>query len=120
MLSTKITFAEVLTAVAPELKDLPLDVTNPVMAWINDEFAEGNWPSLTQARRAAMFLAAHVLTMRARENGGTAPLQSIRVGDISKTYAVSMAADAHACSTTGYGREYLRLHKRVNARWAVT
>lgn len=120
MLTTKITFAEVITAVAPELASLPLDQTNPVLAWINEEINEAAYGSPELARVAARYLAAHVLTMNKTASGGNAPLQSIRVGDISKTFATSMAADVHACSRTGYGVEYLRRVKNVNARWAVT
>lgn len=106
-------------ALAPELGTLSVGTQNLIVEEANGEVIAKNWPNEARAKSAARYLAAHKGTLLKRGGGG-APLQSVSMGGVSKTYAVSMAADASVLRSTSYGQEYLRLLKLYAPRHAVT
>ena len=74
-------------------------------AWGSDELAD----------LAHTYLAAHILKLQALwAAAGNAPsgqLQSVKDGDLSKTYGLFQAGTAseHELMSTAYGREFVRL-----------
>lgn len=88
--------------------------------------------SAAVANRIGIQLAAHFATERFGGTGAggggagaSGPLQSVTVGPVSKTFAVSSAFTSGSVSnaalaTTKYGREYLRLTRLFSPRFAVT
>lgn len=120
-LSTAITQADV-TAIAPELGGSALnnDTWTAILADVTEQVNESAFPSAAAARRAAAYLAAHLATfsMAKGGTGGSAPVQSETVGEVSRTYAISVASDVGNLQSTGYGREWLR-RCRLNGGFLV-
>ena len=57
------------------------------------------------------YLTAHLLTRSANGGSAAGPVQSEKVGDLSRTYAVS--SGGNALGSTAYGAEYLRLRSTL-------
>lgn len=105
-------------AIAPELSEVPQETRDRVLGWVNADLNVSAWGSEARAARAGCYLAAHLLTLsKPGGAGGKAELQSITVGAVSKSYAVS--SEKGALSSTGYGREYARLLSVTPGRWLV-
>lgn len=106
------------TALAPELSTLPTSQQDLALEQAKQEVHGGTWGSDAKAKTGARYLAAHLGTML--KTKGSAPLQSVSAGGVSKTFAMSVASDASALLSTSYGREYQRLLKLRGVHMAVT
>lgn len=108
-------------AIAPELGDDALADAQWLLLLETAALQVVGFPTERKAQIAGAWLAAHLGTVQKPNSGsGSAPLQSISVGAVSKTFAVSMAMDASSLQSTSYGREYDRLVKMWCPRMAVT
>jgi hypothetical protein len=106
-------------ALAAELTTLSAAAQTAVLDQVAAEVVVAKWPSQAKADLAASWLARHLGTL-AKQGGGTAALQSVSVGGVSKTFATSVAMDASSLQQTRYGTEYLRLRRAWLPRSAVT
>lgn len=104
---------EEVQALAPELAGAALSdgAWAVLIANVNAQVNEAVFATAARARVAALYLAAHLATFAKTTGGagGSAPVQSESVGDVSVTYAISMAQDVSSLQQTFYGREYQRL-----------
>lgn len=105
-------------ALASELATLPAAAQTAVLDQVAVEVVVAKWPSQAKADLAAAWLARHLGTL-AKQGGGTAALQSVSVGGVSKSFAVS-STDPGSLQQTRYGAEYLRLRRSWLPRSAVT
>ncbi len=110
MADLTITWADVTTAFPNDtaLAALPTDTQDDILADVVLEVSVTNFGGQARALAAGKFLAAHLGTIRAVGVGSTPALQSISVGSVSKTFAVSVAVDSFALDGTSYGKEYRR------------
>jgi hypothetical protein len=66
----------------------------------------------TKANLAVIYLSAHLLAIG--KNGSSGVVQSEKVGDIQRTYAVNAPTDASGgLGSTGYGAAFLNLRRQV-------
>lgn len=108
-----------IVGLAPELSTLTATQQTLIVDQLDSEFVTTNWPSEARAKIAATWLGAHLGAVLKR-GGGNAPVQSISVGGVSKTYATSVSEDASILRSTSYGQEYLRQLRIYGVRHAVT
>lgn len=102
---------EQLTDFAPALASLSDGELDAAVAHANlqlDADVWGDWLEM-----GLLNLAAHLGTMAARR-GTAGSVQSEAVGQVSRSYAVSVAADGAALRSTAYGAEYQRLANLLN------
>lgn len=95
--------------IAPELSTVDLAVQAAIVADVKLFLV--NVAALGGAARAtatAKYLAAHLASASASGRAGNAPLQSVSIGGVSKSFAMSVAEGVSILETTGYGREYQR------------
>ncbi len=92
---------------APELASLDEDAQDLILGMVDAQLSE-DWEDLRDT--AALYLAAHLGALTKR-GGSAGAVQSESVGQVSRTYAVSMAAGAGLYGSTVYGQEYERLAK---------
>jgi hypothetical protein len=91
------------TAMAPELSDVPVSAQDEILADV-DDLPDDVWGArLTQGKLA---LARHLGTMQKRR-GQPGQLGAKHVGDISATYVHGQNPSAY--SSTSYGVEFERL-----------
>lgn len=98
--------AEVI-AIAPELAGKETLIGTLIADAIID-FQGAPWASETRAKRALKWLVAHQTVLVSRGSNGAGRLQSIRVGDVAKTFAADARGDGEFAATP-YGEQYLRL-----------
>lgn len=98
------------TAIAPELSTVAAAGQTAILGQVNDEeIKDATWPSVAKANRARRYLAAHLATLTLSARGGVGPIQSESVGNVSRSYAVSVSEGSNNLDGTAYGKEYRRL-----------
>lgn len=105
---TAITWSDVV-AIAPELSSVGASTQAAILADVYTEVVVDNWYSEARANRAAKYLAAHLATLTVGARGGAGPVQSRSVGQVSESFAVSVAEGSNNLDSTAYGKEYRRL-----------
>lgn len=110
-MSLSITWADVV-AVAPELSSVDLATQTKVLADTAAGMNEDVWgPKLNTA---APWLAAHLATLTKRSGTGGQVI-SESVGQVSRTYASSVAQGSGMYGSTVYGVEFERIMKTLPA-----
>lgn len=109
--------------IASELASLDDAQWESVLADVELEVNVAAFGSQANADRAAKYLAAHLATTLFGTSGGggaAGAVQSVSVGQVSKTFAVPGQVKESAYGGTKYGQEYLRLVRLYCARIAVS
>lgn len=108
--------------IAPELATLDVAqqtaIVADVKAFVVNVAALGGD---ARATATAKYLAAHLGSLTKGDGAGaSAPLQSVSIGGVSKSFAVSVAEGVSVLESTRYGREYQRrVRSSVLARMPV-
>lgn len=122
MADLTITWADVTTAFPNDtaLAAVPEDTQDDILADVVLEVSVTAFGGQARALAAGKYLAAHLASIGAAGRGGTPALQSISVGDVSKSFGLSVGRDAFALNATSYGQEYRRrLRQAGRARLVV-
>jgi hypothetical protein len=97
--------------VAPEFASKTDSEILEFAAEAENELSETAWGKLYP--RALALVTAHLMKMSANASSGiTGELTSVKVGNLSRTYAQSSNND-NAFSLTTYGKEFLRIRKQI-------
>ena len=94
----------------PNLAAVPTATQNSILAFVFRFLHQPSWGAMYDD--GCMFLAAHLasLSLRGGGVGGTFPLQSERVGDVSRTYDTSMIINGVGnLAATAWGEQYSML-----------
>lgn len=105
-MSISLTAADVV-AIAPELTGEDSRIT-ALISDLQPSFEAGAWSSVERATRALKWFVAHLATVQKR-GGAAGPVQSEKVGEVSRTYAVSTSGDQDQACSTPYGQMYQRI-----------
>jgi hypothetical protein len=97
--------------IAPELSTVPEDTFAALIDDAAAQMNEGVWGARYEL--GMKYLVAHLATLTVTK--GAPPLQSVTVGPVSRSYAMSVSESASALRSTSYGLEYLRLVQIVAA-----
>ena len=95
---------ELFKCLVPEFANKDPVVLNKIASVVSECFNECVWGS--KIDMGLVYAVAHTLKMSTRAGAGGV-IQSEKVGDLSRTYAVE--ADESLWGQTSYGKEYLRL-----------
>lgn len=101
-MTISITWADV-EAIAPELATVATATKNAILADLPLQMNETVWAE--KLNLGAKYLAAHLATISARRGAGGA-IQSQSVGQVSRTFAASMASGQALFGSTSYGVIY--------------
>lgn len=109
-------------ALAPELADLSPAGQDLILAQVAEEVSTTKFGSQERADIAAGWLARHLGTLAKKGGGAGGQLQSVRVGEVSKTFAVQAAGSSWSeeLARTWYGQQYLRCVRLWCPRFAST
>lgn len=112
-----ITWASDVVAIAPELASVVTATQNKILAFVDLQFNTTLWGDKLDMGKT--YLAAHLGTLSRRAGAG-GPVVSESVGQVSRSYAASIASGAAMLESTSYGLEYKRLLRQLpGARFTV-
>lgn len=102
--------------VAPEFKNKAESELQPFVDEAELEVSEKKWGKFHP--RAWALMTAHLKKMfdisdTGQASGGNAQLKKTKVGDLEREYVVPTNAQADTLNLTIYGKEYIRLRKKI-------
>jgi hypothetical protein len=108
-----ITWAQVTTSFPGDagLAALAVGTQDDILERVNnEEIHDATWRTAAKADRARRYLAAHLGSIASGVNpGARGAVQSESVGQVSRSFALSVAQGSNPLDSTGYGKEYMRL-----------
>jgi hypothetical protein len=110
-------------SLAPELAGLTVSAQESILEQVAEEVGTKQFGTQNRTNIAAVWLARHLGALELSKSFGGQLVQSVRAGDVSKTFQapqVAQTVSAQAFNRTGYGIEYLRLCRLWLPRFAVT
>jgi hypothetical protein len=101
--------------IAPEFASPAISASDfaAVLGDVLLEISPTIWGSQQMADRATKYLVAHSLAMAHPELSVPGPVQSERVGEVSRTFAVGAPLDPDSYDMTRYGKEFKRLRRMM-------
>lgn len=100
----------IFAAVAPQYASTPVATLNTLYGLAEHTVNDDVWTDWAEHGKA--LLVAHMLAM-AERGSASGPVESERVGDLSRTYAIATttSTDDDSLNETAYGREFLRVRR---------
>lgn len=103
---------KIIELVAPDVADDHLDSElDTAIELATARVSSGVWGD--RYRQGVAYLAAHVLTIAAREGSGVGPITSEKAGKVSRSYGFSAQADSGGYGSTEYGKQFLQLRSEL-------
>lgn len=104
------------TVVAPEFKNKSSSFLEPFVTEAELEVSEKKWGKFHP--RAWALMTAHLITMfniskTGQASAGNVQIKKTKVGDLEREFAVSQTKNKDTLELTIYGKEYIRLRKKI-------